>query len=296
MIAIKKDILGIDIRLPKKLANKLLEELQNRNIDFQILDYQYNNNESFYKFKFFTSDINGLLLKLNDIINSVNNSIELRAYIPEKVKDEIERPIHLPGNFIVYPVKDYNKSNINLTHNALLLDSGWAFGSGAHPSTLATITEIIKLSSNIDLTNYKALDVGTGTGILAILLAKLGLKNITALDIDKEAIKKAKINFKLNKVDNNITLLNSSLNTLTEKDRFDLIIANLTPGVLLQLINDIIKYINNDGYIIIASPIRELDILNTIKVPYIYLKKLSTSNVDNWYAFTYQKNQEVKNK
>jgi len=296
METVKKNILGIDIRLPKKLANKLLEELKNRNLDFKILGHQYNNDKSFYKFIFFTSDINRLLLKLNDTINSINNSsIELRSYIPEKVKDETEKPIHLPGNFIVYPVKDYNKSNINLTHNTLLLDSGWAFGSGAHPSTLATITEIIKLSSHIDLTNYKALDIGTGTGILAILLAKLGLKNITALDIDEEAIEKAKINIKLNKVDNNILLLNTSLNKLSH-DKFDLVVANLTPGVLLQLIDDIFRCVSNDGYIIIASPIKELNILDTLKVPNIYLKKLSTSNIDNWYAFTYQKHKEVKNK
>jgi len=279
-----KKILNIDIKLTKQLANKLLSELQNKNINFEIISsYNIKNNQFLYSFKFLTSNIDQFLQEFNNIINKFDDKIDLRTYISQNTEDEIKKPIKLPGDFIVYPY-EYNTYN-HLNDKTIFINAGWAFGSGAHPSTVATVTEIIKLSLIVNITNYKVLDVGTGTGILAIILAKLGVNSILALDIDTEAIEQAKINIKINKLNNKIKLINNSLDNIS-KENFDLIVANLTPGVLCQLVPKIIHLANQNSYIIITSPTKKLDI------PYIKaanLKKVTESNINNWYAFTYKK-------
>jgi len=280
-------ILNIDIKTTKELANKLLKKLQNENINFEILSSYIDNNRNKVSitFSFFTKDIDQFLSKFNDIIDTLDNKVEIRIFIPKDTKDDIKTPIRLPGDFIVCPTNYREKKYDYLPDRTILIDTGWAFGSGAHPSTVATVNEIVKLSSAVDITNYKALDIGTGTGILAIILAKLGVKSITALDIDNNAIKQATINIKINKLSNKIKLMNSPLEDLIEKD-FNLVVANLTPGVLCQLIPKMIHFVIKNGFLIIASPKKTLDI-SCIKDNNI--KKITESNIDNWYAFTYKK-------
>ncbi len=83
----------------------------------------------------------------------------------------------------------------------LVIDPGMAFGTGHHETTKTCLILIEKLSRGREKSTF--LDIGTGTGILAIAAAKIGFQQITGVDIDPLAVDAAQRNIKLNDVRNN---------------------------------------------------------------------------------------------
>lgn len=91
--------------------------------------------------------------------------------------------------------------------NVLSIDPGLAFGSGFHDTTCMCVQyleDTVKAGDTV-------LDIGTGTGILAIAAAKLGASHVTAVDFDGVAVKQAAVNAKLNGVEDKLTIANSDL-------------------------------------------------------------------------------------
>jgi len=112
------------------------------------------------------------------------------------------------------------------------LDPGMAFGTGLHPTTqmcLAAIEKYLQLKMSM-------LDLGTGSGILAIGAAKLGAGSILAVDIDPLSIKAATENAKANGVDRIIEVRSGSLAEAAKKDvTYDLIVVNILAKIIIQL-------------------------------------------------------------
>src|SRR5574341_1752385 len=104
------------------------------------------------------------------------------------------------------------------------IDPGMAFGTGHHATTRMCLEWLEKGASS----SKSVCDVGCGSGILAISAAKLGIKNILALDIDPEAIKIARKNARLNGVLKKIRFLIGRLKEQKIKNHYDIILANLT--------------------------------------------------------------------
>ena len=111
------------------------------------------------------------------------------------------------------------------------MDPGPAFGTGQHPTTRLCLEAMERLSPQGPWT---MLDVGTGSGILAIYGARLGAKRILALDTDPEALRWAERNMDLNALTGSIEL--SSLPLETQTGTFSLITANLTLETILELL------------------------------------------------------------
>ncbi|WP_297819232.1 50S ribosomal protein L11 methyltransferase [uncultured Lactobacillus sp.] len=127
------------------------------------------------------------------------------------------------------------------------LDPGLAFGTGGH-----TTTQLVLLAMQRALIKpMTMMDVGTGSGILAIAGSKLGAKSILATDISDEAVSAAKENIKLNDVEN-ITVKKASLLKDTKK-KFDIIVANILADILLELIPDLDSHLNPDGQVIFSG-------------------------------------------
>lgn len=100
---------------------------------------------------------------------------------------------------------------------------------------------------------FTALDVGTGSGILAIALAKLGASNVRALDNDPIALKVAEENITYNEVQKNVFCSATPLNRLRT---FPVVVANLTAETILTLAEALSKRVAPSGYLILSGVLR----------------------------------------
>ncbi len=114
----------------------------------------------------------------------------------------------------------------------IALDPGMAFGTGTHPTTqlcLEALEDTVQPGVNV-------LDLGTGSGILAIGAAKLGAGHILALDIDPIAVRATQENIEQNGVAEKITAQQGSLeNVITSARRFDLIVVNILARIIIMM-------------------------------------------------------------
>lgn len=135
----------------------------------------------------------------------------------------------------VCPVWEENKK-FDDAYQQIVLDPSVIFGSGFHATTrlcLQTL-ELVLLESGEKIESV--LDLGTGTGLLAIAAAKLGVKKVTAIDNNPMACQVAERNIDLNECGEQVTIRQADL--LQEKldfGKYDLVIANLYKGLLLHL-------------------------------------------------------------
>jgi len=100
-------------------------------------------------------------------------------------------------------------------------------------------------------TEFNALDVGTGSGILAIALAKLGAQKVWALDNDPVALKVARQNARLNRVQRKIRLQATALNRV--RHSFPLVVANLTAEMILELAAALETKVAPRGFLILSG-------------------------------------------
>lgn len=123
-----------------------------------------------------------------------------------------------------------------------------AFGSGQHATTLASLRVLERLP-----VGRTFLDVGTGTGILAIAAAKLGYTDVLATDIEATACQDAEINRSANQVA--MSIYEGSLPPLerTPPDGFDVIVCNILPPVVNQLIVDFRRLLHPEGALVLAG-------------------------------------------
>jgi len=106
-----------------------------------------------------------------------------------------------------------------------------AFGSGEHETTASCLEILIDLSQVRDA---RALDVGSGTGILAIAALLLGAKSACCVDISPQAVESARCNCDINGVNDRVTHLAGVLDDVKESD-FDLVLANIYGDILLDI-------------------------------------------------------------
>jgi len=132
------------------------------------------------------------------------------------------------------------------------LDPGMAFGTGLHPTTrmcLQVLEEHLEPGA-------KVLDLGTGSGILAIAAAKLGAGSVLALDNDPVAVRAAQANVQSNGVQNLVTVEPGSLDKATEE--FELVLVNILARVIVELAGQgLVDRVRPTGLLIAAGIIEE---------------------------------------
>lgn len=117
-----------------------------------------------------------------------------------------------------------------------LVMAAGAFGSGEHETTASCLEAIENLPQ---LEGARVLDLGSGTGILAIAALKLGAKSALCLDIDPGAIETCRINAEINDVADHVEHFCGTLDKCPETD-FDLILANIYGDILLLVAEDLV--------------------------------------------------------
>lgn len=128
------------------------------------------------------------------------------------------------------------------------LDPGAAFGTGAHATTYLCLGML----ENITDENSEVLDIGTGSGILAVAACLLGAKRAVGVDIDALAVETAKKNAVANGMGGKTEFL---LGDLADRvtGKYDIICANIVADVVIRLFESVAGYMTDDGYLLVSG-------------------------------------------
>ena len=138
----------------------------------------------------------------------------------------------------------------------VVLDPGLSFGTGQHPTTEFCLKQLVAERRAGEAQSF--LDIGTGSGILAIAAAKLGYHPVRAFDFDRAAVRVARDNARRNHVLNHITVVHADLTraSLDSRARYDFVCANLTADLLLSARDRILKRLQPRGRLVLAGILR----------------------------------------
>lgn len=157
------------------------------------------------------------------------------------------------GRFTVHGSHD--RGRVPRGPNAIVIDAGEAFGTAHHATTLGCLLAIDRLARTTAFET--ALDLGCGSGVLAIALAKaLPNVDIIATDLDPQSVKVATENVRINGVASRIALTAArgvDHMWLRQSPPFDLIIANILAGPLISLAPDLAKKLARSGTLVLSG-------------------------------------------
>lgn len=184
--------------------------------------------------------------------------------------------------FIRAPFHD-SKPNVPLE---IVIEPKMSFGTGHHKTT----SLIVEFLLETEINNRSVLDMGCGTGVLAIISKKLGAGNVTAIDNHIYAYENTIENASNNNV--KIKVLHGDSSLLGE-EHYDIIIANITKNILLDDIESYVAVLNNHG-ILFMSGFFEADIHDfESKADSLGLLVKEQKINDNWAALKMIKNKDV---
>ena len=134
----------------------------------------------------------------------------------------------------------------------LEMDPGMAFGTGLHPTTQLCIAAIEDFAQP----GMTVLDIGTGTGILAMVAAHLGVGRVLAVDNDEDAVVAARRNILANELKDRIELQHGSLSDV--RGAFDLVVANiLAPVIITMAESGLAQRVNRGGVLVVSGILEE---------------------------------------
>ena len=160
-------------------------------------------------------------------------------------------PVNCGETFKIFPPWLEGDEDNGATH--IVIEPKMAFGTGHHPTTslcLATIGDLSKTGAIKAGRSF--LDLGTGSGILGIGLAKLGLKGV-GLDIDPLAIPCAVENAEANDVAEALDLAVGTIESVGEDVLFDVIVANILSGPLIEMAPELLAHVAPGGSLILSG-------------------------------------------
>jgi ribosomal protein L11 methyltransferase len=194
------------------------------------------------------------------------------------------KPLRVGRNLLIVPTwEDFEPLADDLV---IRIDPGMAFGTGGHETTRLCLELLEGVMANCQLPP-DLLDLGTGSGILAMAAALLGAQYILALDIDPEAVKVAEENIMLNKLSQMITCATTPIESLDKQ--FNVVLANILAEELVRLAPNLSDCLVEHGYLILSGILTEKESLVRQGFSSSEFKYISTLQSGEWVALLYQK-------
>ena len=161
-------------------------------------------------------------------------------------------PIKTGKKIVIVPVwEEYTPAE---GETVVLMDPGMAFGTGTHETTrlcAALLEQYVKSGDSM-------LDVGCGSGILAICAAKLGAEKCFACDIDPAAVRIAGENAVLNGVEDTVTsAMSDLLADVPAGERYNVVCANIVADIIIRMSGDVDKFVADGGVVLVSGIILE---------------------------------------
>jgi len=194
--------------------------------------------------KYYKTEVENLLNDLNHFIHFTwsDEVIEEKNWNEEWEKNY--EPVLIANRcFVRTPIHEKMEG----VDYEIVIEPKMSFGTAHHETTQM----IIELMLEKNFRNQKVLDMGCGTGILAILASKMGAAEVLAIDNDKWAYKNAIENIEKNNI-SNITVEQGD-DQLLGKEQFDIIIANINRNILLQQFDAYINCLKPGGFIFLSG-------------------------------------------
>jgi ribosomal protein L11 methyltransferase len=161
------------------------------------------------------------------------------------------KPFEVRRLLLIKP--SWSKKRPRKNQTVVILDPGLSFGTGQHPTTSFCLGEIVR-GRKIGK-DQSFLDIGTGSGILAIAAAKLGYQPVHAFDFDPESVRVSRENARVNDVTGKIKIKRGDVARLELEPRrsFDLVCANLISNLLIAERKKIVAQVNPGGTLVLAG-------------------------------------------
>lgn len=160
------------------------------------------------------------------------------------------KPLRVGQALLIKP--DWDKTRPHPGQRVVILNPGLSFGTGHHPTTQFCLRQVVRayLLGVDDL-----LDIGTGSGILAIAAAKLGYRAVEAFDFDADAVQVARANARSNGVADRIALTQADLTALSlnSRKKHHLVCANLMHDLLIAERERITNRLQPNGWLVLAG-------------------------------------------
>lgn len=160
------------------------------------------------------------------------------------------KPLSIAGRLLLKP--GWSRRKAKPGQRVVVLDPGLSFGTGHHATTAFCLREVARFCGR---GGGSFLDIGSGSGILAIAAAKLGARPVDAFDSDPEAVRVARENARRNRVARKARLAQADLARQPRKPKraYDLVCANLVSGLLLQERDKIVARVAPGGTLALAG-------------------------------------------
>ncbi|MFL2659833.1 MAG: 50S ribosomal protein L11 methyltransferase [Alphaproteobacteria bacterium] len=254
----KKQVYSLNILCPNLEIAKLVQEL------FEDLGYgsglkKYSNDikeEKFYAqiFMYKKPDKSDLASKIGAIEDIWGKVFELSLSDLSDTdwvsKNQISFKPFEVEKFFIY--QDFYKGKIPNDKIPLKVQASVAFGTGSHPTTAGALKAISSLNKSFN----NIIDVGTGTGILSVAMAKsLKFNKIIATDIDKQACDVAQKTFEQNNVSGIDIIQSDGINDkkIIESGKYDLFVANILAKPLIEISKNLKDILTDDAVLILSG-------------------------------------------
>jgi ribosomal protein L11 methyltransferase len=194
-----------------------------------------------------------IILKANDL----DTSIRQKRIASEDWANSWKRhfhPIEIGPELLVKP--PWSKRKPLAGQSLVVLNPGLSFGTGQHPTTSFCLSQLVAWRKKLpikELRPLSCLDIGTGSGILAIAAYKLGYRPVDAYDFDPQCVMIAGKNARSNRVKVNVSRRDVTAATKRGNPRYDVVCANLTVDLILGAKAQILDTLATPAVLIVAG-------------------------------------------
>lgn len=186
------------------------------------------------------------------MLKAVLPRFSVRKLAPQNWAESWKRhfkPLEIGSKLLIKP--SWSRRKAKPGQRVIVLDPGLSFGTGQHPTTRFCLEQVVAFRN--ERLKQSFLDVGTGSGILALAAAKLGYSPVRAFDFDPAAVRIARANAARNRVAGKVQLVCKDVAREKTGRQYDLICANLLADLLLLERDRLLARLKPGGKLVVAG-------------------------------------------